>query len=173
MEKRHIIARAHVHDEYSTEMPSYVIIVPEAIDLAFRYREGIRKMKDDGLSPYRVSQFYYGAYWTEAVPTISPDLAKQFYVAADTEDDLIEDMLETETVNTIEELIEWIENNNKDMRLDCGTIDCDENDFHVTCNGKYCGTLIESAPFFLDSHLLKMEDLLQEVEEDYDPFEES
>jgi len=166
MEKRHIIAKAHVHDEWATEMPNYVIIMPQAIDLALRYRDAIRNMKDEGLSPFRVSQFYYGAYWTEAMPTIGPDLAKQLYVAPDTEDDLIEDMLETETVNTIEELIEWIENNNKDMRLDCGTIDCDENDFHVSCNGKYCGTLIESAPFFFEKYVKKMEDLLEEAKEE-------
>lgn len=166
MEKRHIIARARVYDDYASEMPSYVIIPPEAIDLAMKYRDAIRKIKDDGLNPYRISQFYYGAHWTENIPTIGKDLAKQLYVATDTEEDIVEDMLSTKTVNSIEELIEWIEKDNEHMRLDCGTIDCDENDFHVSCNGKYCGTLVESSPFYLDKHLLKMEDLLEQEEEE-------
>ena len=96
---------------------------------------------------------------------IGRDLAEKIALVSGVETHLEFDMdEELGTVNTMEELIEWIEDNN-DIRIDCECIECDVGDFYLSCQGKHCGTAMESEAHRYKNELKPMEQWIDFEEE--------
>lgn len=158
-EQKIILMQVHVNDDW-TDGAEFVIIDTDLVEQARRYSEWFAKMKADGLTPYRISEFNYAGTYVDKLPRFSPEFAKSVIYAGD--DDHIENAVanweeeELPTVNSVEDIEKWLRHRANELedysvpRTECDMIDVYENGFRVKAYLKHTSVTMESEEFYYD-----------------------
>jgi len=170
-EQKHVLVEVSTYSEW-TNGATFAIIPPEAYARARAYQEELKRMKENGLNPYRISEFYYGIVWLEELPAISPDLAEKLDVVAEGDCDLefyLEEAFEEERpfVSTIEELCGWEDEKENALRVECDTINVQDDGFTFKAHIKHTDVQMETKRLgckYLKPTPLSENDYIQEME---------